>query len=100
MKKVEGREQLEVQELRERIDELLRIVESGKTVELVDHGQIVAQVVPAQDNTATLDEAEQRHQKEIDRWLADMDRLAEEIGKKWPAGISAVDAVRDARRDL
>ena len=31
---------------------------------------------------------------------ADMDQLAAEIATHWPAGVSAVDAVREQRREL
>jgi hypothetical protein len=30
----------------------------------------------------------------------DLDRLAAEIGTRWPARVSAVDAVREGRREL
>ena len=32
--------------------------------------------------------------------IAEAQRLAEEIGRKWPAGVSAVDAIREDRREL
>ena len=31
---------------------------------------------------------------------AEMDELASEISKKWPKGVSAVEAVREQRRNL
>jgi hypothetical protein len=36
----------------------------------------------------------------VARWSRDTDILAQEIAKRWPAGVSAVDAVREQRREL
>lgn len=33
-----------------------------------------------------------------EEWLKGWDELAEEIGKVWPAGLSAVDAINEQRR--
>lgn len=33
-----------------------------------------------------------------EEWLKEWDELAEEIGKVWPTGLSAVDAVAEQRR--
>ncbi len=41
--------------------------------------------------------AEQRRQA-YEEWLKEWDELAEEIGKVWPAGVSAVDVVSEMRR--
>jgi len=41
--------------------------------------------------------AEQRRQA-YKEWLKEWDELAEEIGKVWPASVSAVDAVSEQRR--
>jgi hypothetical protein len=38
--------------------------------------------------------------KKVRKVLRDLDRLAAEIGKKWPTGVSAVEAVRGERRDF
>jgi hypothetical protein len=46
------------------------------------------------------DFAEQHLKEEIERWFADMDQLAQEIGKRWHKGVNSVDAVRDVRREL
>ena len=34
------------------------------------------------------------------QWLEESHKLAEEIGRQWPQGISAVDAIRQDRREL
>ncbi len=50
------------------------------------------------------DRAELRHpqhesdREKFDRIWREMDKLAEEIGKTWPKGLSAVDTVREQRR--
>jgi len=100
MKKAEKREQLNAKELRDRVDELLHMVEKGKSFEIINHGRVVAELNPPSNKSAQIEEAEERRKKEIERLFADMDRLAEEIGKHWPEGVSAVDAIRDVRRDL
>jgi len=75
---------------------------SGETIEIVDNGEVVAHIVPrlkpAPDLHAATDDQDRRA-RDTAIW-ADIDRLAEEIGKEWPEGVSAVDAVRDVRREL
>ncbi len=82
---------IEAQELESHVSEILREVESGETVEVMRHGQVVARVVPAQ--------AQAPDKEAIRKALADIDRLAAEIGKQWPEGVSAEDAVNDVRGD-
>jgi prevent-host-death family protein len=84
----------EIRELVEHIDEVLRMVEEeGETIEVTKHGEVIARLVPVP-----------RPQQPVKRGLrdfwAEMDRLAAEIGAHWPADVSAVDAVRDVRREL
>lgn len=82
-----------VRELKERISEVLRLVqEQGEIIEVTNRGEVVARLVPAQRAPA----AESLSDDEI--WT-DLERISAEIGAQWPAGLSAVDAVRDARRD-
>lgn len=100
MKKAEQREQLNARELRERVDELLRMVEKGKSFEIIDHGRIVAELNPPANRAAQIEEAEERRKREIERWLASMDQLAQELAPLWPKGVDAVDIVRDVRRDF
>jgi antitoxin (DNA-binding transcriptional repressor) of toxin-antitoxin stability system len=81
-------------ELVKHIDVVLRMVEEGgETIEIVNHGKVIAHLVPARMPQSSTESAKR------DVW-ADLDRLAAEIGSHWPADISAVDAVRDVRRDL
>ena len=61
-------------------------------MEVTHRGRVVARIVPvaAPETAASEDGAV---------W-SDIDRLAAEIGARWPAGVTAVDAVREGRRDL
>jgi hypothetical protein len=45
-------------------------------------------------------ETSERLDEEWEKVWAEMDELAAEISKKWPKGVSAVDAVREQRRNL
>ncbi len=75
---------------------------SGETIQIVDHGEVVAQIVPEPqtlpNHRVTADQHERRA-SDAAIW-EDIDRLAAEIGKEWPDGVSAVDAVRDGRREF
>lgn len=82
-------EEIGVRELKEKASEVIRRVREDKQSYTVTYrGRVVARLVPA-------DSAEEEDFEEI--W-ADMDRLAEEIGKKWPKGLSPEEAVSEQRR--
>lgn len=84
---------VDILELKARASAIVRgVQESGEAVEITDHGAVVARIVPAR--------TEAEEQAEIDRIWAEMDALAEEIGAAWPEGVSAVEAVREVRREL
>lgn len=83
---------LNVEEFQKRLSEALRHVQAGETVEITRSGEVIARVVPVQH---------EKHDKErIRAALADLDKLADQISAAWPAGVSALDAVNDVRRDL
>ena len=88
---------VDIQELKEHMTDVLRRVEEdGETIEVSDQGRIIARIVPpgeASDVRADRLEA-------TERALAGLKQLGEELSKSWPDGFSAVDAVRDVRRDL
>ena len=84
---------LEVDELTKRINEILRIVEEGETIELTKGGEVIARLVPAR-------RPQQSIEQNADAVWTDLDRLAAEISAHWPADVGAVDAVRDVRREL
>ncbi len=82
-----------VRELKEQTSRILRRVREGReTVEVTYRGKVVARLVPA-DQTGT-------DGRDFARIWADMDRLATEIGARWPEGLSAADAVSADRREL
>jgi prevent-host-death family protein len=71
---------------------LRRVRDRGETVEATHRGRVVARIVPvAPPETAMSDDGAV--------W-SDIDRLAAEVGVRWPAGVTAVDAVREGRREL
>lgn len=82
-----------IRELKERTSEVVRRVrEQGESIDVTYRGRIVARLVPAGDQGV---EAAQ-----WDAIWAERTRLIKDIGAHWPEGVSAVDAVREQRRDL
>ncbi len=85
---------LGVRELKERISEILRLVEEeGETVEVTKRGEVIARLGPVRKPHRSVEEAD-------DAVWTDLERLASEISANWPLNVSAVDAVRDVRREL
>ena len=84
-------EEIGVRELKENASEVLRRVrEEQATYRITYRGRVVAELSPSP-----------RGDKDDENWeriWAEMDELAEEIGKEWPEGVSAVDAIREQRR--
>jgi prevent-host-death family protein len=78
-----------VRELKKHLSEVLREVQDGTTVEVTSRGQVIARVVPVRRQPLDL--------KRVEAEIADIDRLAAEISAYWPSGVSALDAVNDAR---
>ena len=82
-----------IRELKQQTSKILRRVrEEGETVEITYHGQVIARLVPVNPPASSIDERSAI-------W-ADLDQLTAEISAKWPEGVSAVEAVRDVRREL
>jgi antitoxin (DNA-binding transcriptional repressor) of toxin-antitoxin stability system len=84
----------EVNEFIKRIDEMLRLVlEEGETIKITNRGEIIARLEPI------------RKQRQVDTrghsttWN-DLERISAEISAYWPEGLSAIDAVRDVRREF
>jgi hypothetical protein len=44
--------------------------------------------------------SDEERDEEWERIWAEMNEIAKEISKKWPKGVSAVEAVREQRRNL
>jgi prevent-host-death family protein len=81
-----------VRELKAHGSQILRAVrEEHQSFEVTYHGAVVARLVPA----SSLAQA-----SEIEAWIAEGDKLAEQIGQGWPAGRSAVEAVNESRDRL
>jgi len=81
-----------VRQLKEHASEILRRVrEEGDIFEVTYHGRVVARLVPV---------AEPEQSTYADAFLGRWERLSAEISARWPEGVSAVEAVREARREL
>jgi prevent-host-death family protein len=82
-----------IRELKANASELVRRVrEDGEVIDITYYGEVVARLIPAKRSKASAEQLEQL-------W-ADMDKLAEEVSAKWSGSPSAVDAVREGRREL
>ena len=78
-----------VRELKEHTSEIVRRVREDKEfIDVTYRGQVVARLIPMPRPV----------DPEIMRSIwEEQDRLAEEIGKYWPAGVSAADAIAEDR---
>jgi len=82
-----------IRELKQRASHILRQVrEKKETITITYRGRPVARLVPVED-------MESKRAEALAVW-AKMDDLAREIGAHWPEGVSAVEAVREQRREL
>ena len=82
-----------IRELKERTSQILRRVrEQGQEYQITYHGRVIAHLVPASAPRST--------QANPSAVWTDLDRLAAEIGDHWPSGITAVQAVREERREI
>ena len=82
-----------VRELKERASQVLRRVrERGEEIEVTHHGRVVARLIP-------VSQQRRRRRASAAAWST-LDRVAREIGARWPKGRSAANAVREGRRDL
>jgi len=70
---------------------LRRVREEGTAFEITYRGRVVARLVPVTQATT---------EPSVEAFLERLDRTAEEIGRHWPVGVSAVETVRDVRREL
>ena len=78
-----------VRELKHRLSELIRLVrEEGSQIQITYRGQVVALLIPVNRPAP----------QEEDLAWAEIDRLAAEIGARWPAGTSASENVAESRR--
>ena len=76
-----------IRELKQQASDLVRHVrETGEEIQVTYHGEVVALLIPV------------KPAKKHDKAWAKLDHLAAEIGARWPEGVSAVEAVTEARR--
>jgi prevent-host-death family protein len=86
-------ESVGIRELKERTSEIVRRVrEEGREVDITYRGKVVARLVPVSDREARAEESRAAWA----RW----ERLAKEVSAVWPKGVSAVEAIREQRREL
>ena len=82
-----------IPELKTQTSDILRRVREGNETFVVTYrGRPVAKLEPVQDS-------EEQLARDL-TILEEMDRLAEEIAKRWPEGLSAAGAVAADRREL
>jgi len=85
-------ERIGVRELKEHTSDILRRVrEEHRMYEITFRGRAVARLVPVVEPEVTADPA---------AFWEELDRVAQEIGMRWPNGMTAVEAVREQRREL
>jgi prevent-host-death family protein len=78
-----------VRELKAHASEILRRVEEeGETIDVTRRGAVIARLVPVPRPVDRLT---------MQRVWEERDRLAEEIARHWPVGLSAADAVAEDR---
>ncbi len=82
---------IEVCELPERINEILRLIEKGEIIALVADGNVIAHVIPTHTS-------EESTQKDSAAW-ENLNRIASELELYSPKGVDSVEIVRDVRRD-
>jgi len=79
-----------VRELKDQTSRILRRVrDRGEEIQVTYRGRAIARLIPA---------SRPRGGKTRAAVWSDLDRLAVEIGARWPRGRSAVEAVREGRR--
>lgn len=105
--------QVTLADLKADAEEILQYVQAGgEPVNIVRDGQVVASIMPPRtdprrasqcENDVSNQEPRPLTPKELEQlayaWQLRAE-LAERLERSWPKGVSAVDAVRDVRRDL
>jgi prevent-host-death family protein len=83
-----------IRELKAKTSEILReLCEKRESIAITNRGKVVARLVPANGSR-------ERVWRNSEEAIARINKLAEEIGKYLPPGTSAVEAVREQRREL
>jgi len=82
-----------IKELKVHTSEIVRRVrDQREPIDVTLGGRVVARLVPVERPRPT--------PEELERIWRRREELAAEISKEWPTGLSAVDAIREDRRDL
>ena len=85
-----------VRELKARASEIVEAVQTErKRYQVTKRGKLVALIVPVPNPLGPADAEDIEHDLAV--WV-EMDELAEEISRRWPKGISAVEALSADRR--
>ena len=81
-----------VSQLKTCAEEVIRVLQrNGVAIDVTHHGRVVARLVPVRPP--------RRRSRRPAVWST-IDEVAREIGRRWPKGMSAADALREGRRDL
>ncbi len=84
---------IDVRELGRRAERVVRRAQRQReAITLTDGGRVIARIEPVTPEPPGAEAAA--------ALLADMQRLAQRIGRQWPDGVSAVEALSQDRRDL
>ena len=90
---MQAKQAVGIRELREHATEIVRRVRVKRTtVQITYRGKVIAKLIPVVEPKPI--------RKETSPIWTDLDRLAAEIGARWPKNVTAVDAVREQRREL
>lgn len=86
-------ESVGIRELKQRTSEIVRRVrEDGRGIDITYRGEVVARIVAPESPEAMRDRSRQAWDR--------LDELAKQVSAVWPKGVSAVEAVREQRREL
>lgn len=85
-----------VRELKAKASEIVEGVRARRErYQVTRRGRPVALIMPVPEAVAEIEPETLEHDLAV--W-AEMDALAEDIGRKWPAGVGAVDSLANGRR--
>jgi len=89
---------VEISELSTRAAEIVETVQlTGEPIDIAKDGVVIARVVPVTKQSPDEQGASAQRREAMKRWLEETERLAQEIGRKWPASVSAQEALDDVR---
>lgn len=90
---MQAKQAVGIRELKAHATEIVRQVRVKRaTIQITYRGKVIAQLIPVREPKPI--------KKETSSVWTDLDHLAAEIGARWPKNVTAVDAVREQRREL